>query len=78
MSTFLKVAGRPADFRDGRKITFDRVTFHNPSYGDRGAWHIDLLGNFIVRKVVLEVEDSSWHRHHNTKKPYRHDHRSRR
>lgn len=54
------VAGRPVDFRDRRKITFDRVQFHNPSSSSHGAWQIDLRGNFIVRKVVLELENHRW------------------
>ncbi len=58
-----EVEGRPRTFRDYRRYTFDRVHFNNPSPDSRGPWQIDLKGNFIVRKVVLVMEDRSWHRH---------------
>lgn len=64
-----EVGGRPVDFRDGRRITFDRIQFDNPSCRGRGPWQIDLQGNFIVRKVVLEVENHRWRRHHYSKRP---------
>lgn len=59
-----EVAGSPQDFHDGRRITFDKVKFNNPSHNSHGPWQLDLKGNFIVRKVVLEVEDHSRRRHH--------------
>jgi hypothetical protein len=58
-----QVAGAPRDFSDDHRYTFDRVRFRNPSTDSRGPWQIDLRGNFIVRKVVLELEDHTWNRH---------------
>ncbi len=58
-----EVAGAPREFSDDHRYTFDRVRFRNPSNDSRGPWQIDFRGNFIVRKVVLEVEDHSWNRH---------------
>ena len=57
------VAGSPRSFHNDRPYTFDRIGFRNPSFNSRGPWQIDLKGNLIVRKVVLEVEDHSWRRH---------------
>lgn len=51
-----RVEGGEGRFRDERRFTFDRVFFSNPSRNSNGPWQIDLQGNFIVRKVVLEVE----------------------
>lgn len=65
------VAGDPSSFRNQNRHSFDRVKFRNPSRSSRGPWQVDLHGNFIVRKVVLEVEEHrrpqygyQW-RHHN-------------
>lgn len=69
------VAGRPVDFRDGRKITFDRVRFHNPSHGSYGPWQIDLQGNFIVRKVVLELDNYRYHHRYYGRKHHYNKHR---
>lgn len=69
------VAGRPVDFRDRRKITFDRVRFNNPSSSSGGPWQIDLQGNFIVRKVVLEMDNYRWrHRYYGRKHHYNRHH----
>ena len=57
------VAGSPQSFQNDRPYTFDRIGFRNPSYNSRGPWQINLKGNFIVRKVVLVVEDNSRRRH---------------
>lgn len=54
------VAGRPIDFRDRRKITFDRVRLINPSSSSYGPWQLQLQGNFIVRKVVVELDNYRW------------------
>ena len=59
-----KVDGHPKSFENDRRASFDRVKFHNPSNNSRGPWQVDLKGNFIARKVVLEVEDHSGSRHH--------------
>ncbi|MFW2366085.1 MAG: hypothetical protein ACN4GW_06690 [Desulforhopalus sp.] len=56
------VAGRPIDFRDRRKITFDRVRFHNPSSSSQGPWQLQLQGNFIVRKIVVDLDNHRWRR----------------
>ena len=69
------VAGRSVDFRDRRKITFDKVQFHNPSPGSHGAWQIDLRGNFIVRKVVLELENYRWRDRYYGRKHHYNTHR---
>jgi len=65
-----EVAGRPVDFRDRRKITFDEVHFYNPSGSSHGPWQIDLQGNFIVRKVVLELNNYRWKHHYYGRKPH--------
>ncbi len=57
------VPGHPGEFRDDRRYTFDRVNFSNPSHGSNGPWQLDLQGNLIVRKVVLEVVDRPHHRY---------------
>ncbi|KJR99360.1 MAG: hypothetical protein VR65_16415 [Desulfobulbaceae bacterium BRH_c16a] len=62
-----QVDGRPGRFRDDRRDIFDRTHFTNPSYDSRGVWQIDLHGNFVVDKVVLEVDDRS-RRHHNARR----------
>jgi hypothetical protein len=63
MTGMSEVAGRPGTFKNYRRYTFDRVQLRNPSSDSRGPWQIDLKGNFIVRKVVLEMDDLSWRRH---------------
>lgn len=69
------VAGRSVDFRDRRKITFDKVQFHNPSVSSHGPWQIDLRGNFIVRKVVLELENYRWRDRYYGRKHHYNKHR---
>lgn len=59
-----RVAGHPRALKNERRTSFDRVKFYNPSNNSRGSWQVDLKGNFIVRKVVLEVENHSRSRHH--------------
>jgi hypothetical protein len=63
-TSMYKVDGRPRSFKNMKRKSFDRMRFQNPSNNSRGPWQVDLAGNFIVRKVVLEVEDHSWSRHH--------------
>lgn len=58
------VNGQPRFFQDHRPFSFDRIAFNNPSRFSNGPWQVDLNGNFIVRKVVVEVENHSWSRHH--------------
>jgi len=58
------VEGHPWTFYDERRYSFDRVNFVNPAYNSYGPWQVNLTGNFVVRKVVVEVEDHSWSRHH--------------
>ena len=65
------VYGRSGRFRDDRRH-FDQVDFGNLSFGSGGPWQIDLRGDFIVRKVVLEVDDRP-HRHRPAPRPYRFD-----
>ncbi len=52
-----EVGGRPRSFHNNDRSSFDRVKFCNPSHGSRGPWQIGLRGNFIVRKVVLIVDN---------------------
>lgn len=52
-----EVGGNPDSFRDRNRFSFDRVRFWNPSKNSNGPWQIGLRGDFIVRKVVLEVKD---------------------
>lgn len=52
-----EVDGSPRSFHNGDRYTFARVKFWNPSHGSRGPWQIGLRGNFIVRKVVLIVDN---------------------
>lgn len=63
-TSMYRVNGQPRSFKKERRASFDRVNFRNPSKSSRGPWQVDLDGNFIVRKVVIEVEDHSWSRHH--------------
>jgi hypothetical protein len=65
-----RVAGDPQRFHNSGKHTFDRVRFWNPSKNSKGPWQIELKGNFIVRKIVLVVNDHNqrnyygrWDRH---------------
>ncbi len=58
-----RVDGNPYAFRSDRAYSFDRVGFVNPTFNSRGPWQVDLKGNFIVRKVILEVDDHSWPHH---------------
>jgi hypothetical protein len=63
-TSMYQVNGNPRSFKNERRASFDKVKFHNPSNNSKGPWQVDLDGNFIVRKVVIEVEDHSWSRHH--------------
>ena len=65
-----EVGGGPRSFHDKGRHSFARVTFWNPSRSSRGPWQLGLRGNFIVRKVVLVVDNhkrrdpySRWERH---------------
>jgi len=58
-----RVDGNPYAFRSDRAYSFDRVGFFNPAFDSKGPWQVDLKGNFIVRKVILEVNDHSRPRH---------------
>jgi len=60
MSTPSQVGGSPRDFHNCRGYTFERVHFVNPDRDSRGPWQIDLRGNLIVRKVILEVDKHSY------------------
>jgi len=68
-----KVDGHPRSFQKKQPRSFDRIGFRNPSNNSRGPWQVNLKGNLIVRKVVLEVQDHSRpryqkeHRHYNGK-----------
>lgn len=62
-TSMYEVYGHPGSFQNDRRSSFDRVRFQNPSNNSQGPWQIDLKGNFIVRKVVLEVENHSRPRH---------------
>lgn len=70
MTETYPVHGRPNEFRDDRRRSFDRIQFTNPSHDSSGPWQIDLHGNFVVRQVVLEVADRP-HRHRLPPRPYR-------
>lgn len=70
MTEMYRVEGGAGRFRDDRRFTFDRIHFSNPSHDSNGPWQIDLQGNFIVNKVVLEVEERP-HRHRMTPSSYR-------
>ena len=65
-----QVDGDPRSFRRYQRYTFDRIHFQLPSANDRGPWQIDLQGNFIVRKVVIVVEDH-WQRYEKRRFYYR-------
>ena len=71
-TSMYRVDGHPGNFKNERRASFDRVKFYNPSNNSRGPWQVDLKGNFIVRKVVLEVEDHSRSRHHRGWRYYSH------
>jgi len=58
------VGGRPSSFHNNHRSSFDRVKFCNPSHGSRGPWQLGLRGNFIVRKVVLIVDNHRKRDHH--------------
>ena len=69
MTDMYQVDGGSGRFRD-RRDSFDRIHFSNPSYDSNGPWQIDMLGNFVVNKVVLEV-DNRQHRQRMPPRPYR-------
>ncbi len=52
-----EVGGSPRAFHNNGRSSFDRVKFWNPSHGSRGPWQLGLRGNFIVRKVILIVDN---------------------
>lgn len=58
------VDGRPRAFHDGSRKSFDKMKFWNPSHDSRGPWHINLRGNFKVRKVVLVVDERKKHNYY--------------
>lgn len=58
-----QVQGHPLSFNAFNKNTFDRVWFQNIEYSGQGPWQLRLHGNFIVRKVILEVEENRPRRH---------------
>ncbi|MGE4132770.1 MAG: DUF3011 domain-containing protein [Bdellovibrionales bacterium] len=43
------------DFNDNSPRSFDRVSFFNDARDSRGAWQMDLNGNFKVRRVAVEL-----------------------
>lgn len=57
-----RVGGQPYDFNSPVRHSFDWVTMKNPAGGSRGPWQVQLRGNFVVRKVVLEVREKE-HQH---------------
>lgn len=59
-----QVHGNPWEFNDHYRYTFDRVRFRNPAHDSRGPWQVDLWGNFIVRKIVLVVDEPTGHGRH--------------
>ena len=61
-SEIYRVDGVPWQFDDAKRYTFDRLRFENPVYDSRGPWQINLKGNFVVRKVILEVDDRAHRR----------------
>lgn len=66
-----QVAGTAWDFHDSDRYTFDRIHFSSPSPYGNGPWQIDLRGNFVVRKVILVVDDQSRSRSHRPSHPGR-------
>jgi len=56
-----RVDGGPGAFWTSKRWSFDRVVMENPSRRSQGPWQIDLRGNFVVRKVVLEVRNDYHH-----------------
>lgn len=52
-----EVGGGPRSFHGNGKHSFERVKFGNPSHDSKGPWQLGLRGNFIVRKVVLIVDN---------------------
>ncbi len=52
-----RIDGNPDQYHDNRRFTFDRAVFHNPSRNSRGRWQIHMRGNFVVRRVILVVND---------------------
>lgn len=57
-----RVGGQIYDFDSPARYSFDRVTMKNPVKGSRGPWQVQLRGNFVVRKVVLEVREKEHRR----------------
>lgn len=70
LSEMYRVDGRSGRFRNDRRDSFDRIHISNPSRDSGGPWQIDLQGDFVVNKVVLEVDDQS-RRHRNQSWGYR-------
>lgn len=50
------VDGNPYDFFNPDITTFDKVVMANPNWDSLGKWQIQLQGNFIIRKVVLVID----------------------
>jgi len=65
------VDGNPRSFNKKQSRSFDRIGFRNPSNNSRGAWQVNLNGNLIVRKVIVDVEDHSWARHYSGRHCYK-------
>lgn len=66
-----RVYGNPWEFNDSGRYTFDRVRFRNPARDSHGPWQVNLWGNFVVRKIVLVVDENRNHRHHGRHEPAR-------
>lgn len=62
-SRSVRVDGRPNQFHDNRRHSFDRIKLHNPSHNSSGPWQIKLNGNFVVRKVVLILDNYDYPDH---------------
>lgn len=59
-----EVGGASGAFRGNGRNSFDRVTLWNPSRSGKGLWQLGLRGNFIVRKVVLVVDNHKRRNHY--------------
>lgn len=63
MTSMYQIKGSSRSFRDGRKSSFDHLVFKHPSGNSRGPWQMNLQGNLIVKKVVVEIENRKWPGH---------------
>lgn len=60
LSDYYSVDGHPSYFRDQRRHSFDRVRIHSPAVKNgRGPWQVNLWGNFVVRKVIVVVDNNN-------------------